>query len=65
MPRHRDPLLQSICFLRRAAERAWDAAHGEEVHYMAGKRAQQAKFAQRFIPGRLRRQLIKSLPPRA
>lgn len=55
---------QEVYPVELAAERAWDAAHGEEVHYMAGKRAQQVRFAQRFIPGRLRRQLMKNLPPR-
>lgn len=47
-----------------AAETAWEAAHGKEVHYMAGKRAKQARFAARFMPGRLRKQIIKNLQPR-
>jgi NAD(P)-dependent dehydrogenase (short-subunit alcohol dehydrogenase family) len=47
-----------------AAEAAWDAAHGKDVHYMAGKRAKQAKFAARFMPGRLKKQILSGLPPR-
>ena len=48
-----------------AAEAAWDAAHGDDIHYMAGKRAKQARFATRFMPGRLRKQILKGLPPRS
>ncbi|MEM7767463.1 MAG: SDR family oxidoreductase [Pseudomonadota bacterium] len=47
-----------------AAEQAWAAAHGEEVHYRVGKAADQAAFAARFMPKRLRRQLVKNLPER-
>lgn len=47
-----------------AAEAAWDAAHGKDVHYMAGKRAKQARFAARFMPGRLKKQILQGLPPR-
>jgi len=47
-----------------AAEAAWDAAHGTDVHYMAGKRAKQARMVARFMPGRLRKQVKGGLPPR-
>ena len=47
-----------------AAERAWDAAHGKEVHYMAGKQAQRAKFMSRFFPGLIRSRIVKDLPAR-
>ena len=47
-----------------AAETAWEAAHGDDVHYMAGKRAKQTRFAARFLPGRLRKQIKQGLPPR-
>ncbi|MEM9938179.1 MAG: SDR family oxidoreductase [Pseudomonadota bacterium] len=47
-----------------AAEAAWEAAHGKDLHYMAGKRAKQARFAARFMPGRLRKQILQGLPPR-
>lgn len=47
-----------------AAERAWDAAHGKEVHYMAGKMAERTRFAARFMPNRLKRTLEKTLGPR-
>ncbi len=47
-----------------AAEAAWAAAHGKDTHYMAGKRAKQARFAARFLPGRLKKQIKSGLPPR-
>ncbi|MEL6856897.1 MAG: SDR family oxidoreductase [Pseudomonadota bacterium] len=47
-----------------AAEAAWDAAHGKDVHYMAGKLAKRARFAARFMPGRLKKQILQGLPPR-
>lgn len=40
-----------------AAERAWDAAHGKELHYMVGKEAERARFAARFFPGMMRKRL--------
>ena len=48
-----------------AAERAWDAAHGDEVHYMVGKDAERARFFAKFLPKRLRKQLSTNLPERA
>jgi NAD(P)-dependent dehydrogenase (short-subunit alcohol dehydrogenase family) len=47
--------------VRLAAERAWDAAHGAAIHYMAGKQAERARFAARFIPSAMRAQLRKML----
>ena len=47
-----------------AAEMAWEAAHGKEHQYMVGKDARQASFFARFLPGMLRKQLLKSLPAR-
>ena len=48
-----------------AAERAWDAAHGNDIHYTVGKRANQLSFAARFLPKRLRKQIASSLPTRS
>ncbi len=42
-----------------AAERAWDAAHGNEIHYMVGKEAERARFFARFFPGAMRNQIKK------
>jgi NAD(P)-dependent dehydrogenase (short-subunit alcohol dehydrogenase family) len=42
-----------------AAERAWDAAHGSDIHYMVGKEAERARFFARFFPGALRNQIKK------
>lgn len=47
-----------------AAEMAWQAAHGDEIHYMVGKRAKQARFAARFMPNGLKKQILKGLPKR-
>ncbi|MEQ9316625.1 MAG: SDR family oxidoreductase [Henriciella sp.] len=55
---------QEVYSVELAAERAWDAAHGKETHYMAGKMAERARFASRFMPGRLKKQLMKNLGPR-
>ena len=55
---------QDVYPVSLAAETAWEAAHGKDVHYMAGKRAKQARFAARFMPGRLKKQILGGLPPR-
>ena len=47
-----------------AAERAWDAAHGDDVYYTVGKAADRAHRAVRFMPKRVRKQMIKQLPDR-
>jgi NAD(P)-dependent dehydrogenase (short-subunit alcohol dehydrogenase family) len=44
-----------------AAERAWDAAHGEDVIFPVGKDAERARFMSRFFPGLLRKRLMKQL----
>lgn len=55
---------QDVYPVSLAAETAWEAAHGTDLHYMAGKRAKQARFAARFMPGRMKKQILKGLPPR-
>jgi NAD(P)-dependent dehydrogenase (short-subunit alcohol dehydrogenase family) len=55
---------QDIYPVSLAAETAWEAAHGEAVHYMAGKLAKRARFAARFFPGRLKKQILQGLPKR-
>ncbi len=60
--RIRDALTENktpIYPVRMAAERAWDAAHGNEVHYMVGKEAERARFFARFFPGAMRNQIKK------
>jgi NAD(P)-dependent dehydrogenase (short-subunit alcohol dehydrogenase family) len=47
--------------VRMAAERAWDAAHGSEIHYMVGKEAERARFAARFFPNAMRNQIKKTM----
>jgi len=55
---------QEVYPVSLAAQRAWDAAHGNDVHYMAGKAAERARFFSRWMPGMLRKQVMKSVPPR-
>jgi NADP-dependent 3-hydroxy acid dehydrogenase YdfG len=43
-----------------AAQVVWDAAHGKELHYTVGKRAKQMRFATRFMPNAVRKQLQRS-----
>jgi NAD(P)-dependent dehydrogenase (short-subunit alcohol dehydrogenase family) len=60
--RMRDRLVESktaIYPVRMAAERAWDAAHGNEIHYMVGREAERARFFARFFPGAMRNQIKK------
>lgn len=47
--------------VRMAAERAWDAAHGRELHYMVGREAERARFAARFFPWLIRAQVKRQL----
>jgi NAD(P)-dependent dehydrogenase (short-subunit alcohol dehydrogenase family) len=58
--RMRDQLVENktpIYPVSMAAERAWDAAHGKEIHYMVGKEAERARFAARFFPNAMRKQI--------
>lgn len=55
---------QEVYPVSLAAETAWEAAHGKDVHYMAGKMAKRARFAARFMPGRMKKQITQGLPPR-
>ncbi|MEZ6023281.1 MAG: SDR family NAD(P)-dependent oxidoreductase [Hyphomonadaceae bacterium] len=48
----RDQLVENktpIYPVEMAAERAWDAAHGDAIHYMVGKEAERARFAAQFF----------------
>ncbi len=47
-----------------AAEKAWDAAHGADIHYMVGEEAERARFMSRWMPGFVRKQVRKNVPPR-
>lgn len=48
---------QPVYTVDEAADVIWQAAHGTEREYIVGKAGRQAKFAQRFMPGRLRKRL--------
>jgi NADP-dependent 3-hydroxy acid dehydrogenase YdfG len=47
-----------------AAERAWAAAHGTDTHYMVGGEAERTRFMTRWLPGLVRGQVKKRVPPR-
>jgi len=47
-----------------AAEKVWEATHGKASSYTVGKDADQARFGSRFLPGLVRKRLLKSLPKR-
>jgi len=62
--RIRDQLIENktpIYPVRMAAERAWDAAHGKDIHYMVGKEAERARFFARFFPDVMRNQIKKTM----
>jgi NAD(P)-dependent dehydrogenase (short-subunit alcohol dehydrogenase family) len=47
--------------VEQVAEAAWRAVHGKDVHIVVGKTAERLKFAARWMPGQLRRQMGKRL----
>lgn len=48
-----------------AAEKVWEAAHGDDIQYMVGGEAERARFMTRWLPGLVRKQIKKNVPPRA
>ena len=42
------------------AEAAWEAVHGDKLHTPVGKTAKRLKFASRWMPGQLRKQVRRS-----
>jgi NAD(P)-dependent dehydrogenase (short-subunit alcohol dehydrogenase family) len=44
--------------VEQVAEAVWAAVHGERVHVLVGKTARRLAFAARWMPGRLRRDLV-------
>ncbi|TKD52104.1 SDR family oxidoreductase [Sphingomonas baiyangensis] len=47
--------------VEQVAEAAWRAVHGDAVHTVVGKTAERLKFAARWMPGALRKQMGRSL----
>ena len=43
-----------------AAQVVWEAAHGRDLHYTVGKAAKRLRFAARFMPNSVRKQLQKT-----
>lgn len=41
---------------RDVAQAAWDAVHGDKLHYLVGKTARRIGFAARWMPNRVRKQ---------
>lgn len=48
-----------------AAEKAWEAAHGEDIQVMVGGEAERARFMTRWLPGLVRKQIKARVPPRS
>jgi NAD(P)-dependent dehydrogenase (short-subunit alcohol dehydrogenase family) len=46
------------------AEAAWQAVHGDRLHWLVGKTARQAAFASRWMPGRLRKTVREMMAQR-
>jgi len=49
--------------VEEVADNAWDAIHGEKVHYLVGKTARKMRFAAKWMPSQLRKratQLMKA-----
>jgi NAD(P)-dependent dehydrogenase (short-subunit alcohol dehydrogenase family) len=47
-----------------AAQKAWEAAHGDALVTMVGKAAERMRFMRRFFPGRVLKMVRKGVPPR-
>ncbi len=47
-----------------AAEKVWEAVHGNQTHYLVGKAAERTQLASRFLPGMVRKRLRRGLPRR-
>jgi NAD(P)-dependent dehydrogenase (short-subunit alcohol dehydrogenase family) len=48
-----------------AAEKAWEAAHGDDIQVMVGGEAERARFMTRWLPGLVRKQIKAGVPPRS
>ena len=48
-----------------AAEKAWEAAHGDDIQVMVGGEAERARFMTRWLPGFVRKQIKARVPPRS
>lgn len=47
-----------------AADKVWEAAHGDDIQYMVGGEAERARFMTRWLPGLVRKQIKSRVPPR-
>jgi short-subunit dehydrogenase len=46
--------------VEQVAEAAWNAVHGDKLHTLVGPTAKRLAFGARWMPGRLRKQLINT-----
>ena len=51
---------QPVYTVEEAAEVVWKAAHGRDLYYLVGKAAERLRFAARFMPKSIRKQLTAS-----
>jgi NAD(P)-dependent dehydrogenase (short-subunit alcohol dehydrogenase family) len=63
----RDMVLQmgrELSTPEEVAEAAWQAVHGDRLHWVVGKTARQAAFASRWLPGRMRKTVREMMAQR-
>lgn len=48
---------QPVYTVEEAAEVVWKAAHGRDLYYLVGKAAERLRFAARFMPNQVRKQM--------
>jgi NAD(P)-dependent dehydrogenase (short-subunit alcohol dehydrogenase family) len=49
--------------VEEAADVIWSAVHGKDLHWVVGKAGRQLRFAARFMPGSVRKQLRRMAEP--
>ncbi|MEM9667566.1 MAG: SDR family oxidoreductase [Pseudomonadota bacterium] len=54
----------AVYSVEMAGQGAWDAAHGSKTHYGVGAMSNRARFISRFLPGLMRRNILKNMPER-
>lgn len=55
---------QTVYPVSLASETVWKAVHSKGNHYMVGRLAERARFMTRWLPGAVKKSLLKGLPSR-
>ena len=56
---------QTVYPVSLASETVWKAVHSKGEHYMVGKLAERIRFMLRWLPGSVKKSLMKNLPTRS